>query len=174
MADFTISSGDYLRPYRSPWGQFPMAYAGESTGATFLYGDVLELSTVVSTNYHRVVRASTSGSTCISTSIVGVAAAPASSVQDTQIPYYEANRNVEIYGRTRGGLLASTNVNASYGLFRDSTKNVWLVDLGNVVDTSVRVLVTRLVDAVGDSGGAVLFKFGSTNSTQGCIALQPK
>ena len=173
MADFVISSGDYFRPYRTPWGSFPIAYAPESTGATFLYGDVLELSTVVSTNHHRVVRASTSGSTCISTSIVGVAAAPASSVQDQSVPYYPANRNVEFWGRTRGGLLQSSVVDSSYGLFRDSTKNVWLVDLGNRVDTSCRVLVTPLVAAVAASGGAVLFKFGSTNSTLSAIALQP-
>ena len=173
MADFTISSGDYIRPYKSPWGSFPMNSIGESTGATFLYGDVLELSTVVSTNHHRAVRASTSGSTCISTSIIGIAATAASSVQDTPISYYEANRNVDFWARTRGGLLQSSCVDSSYGLFRDSTKNVWLVDLGNRVDTSCRVLVTKLVDAVADSGGAVLFRFGSTNSTLSAIALQP-
>lgn len=174
MADIAISSGDYLRPYRSPWGSFPIKSAIESTGASFILGDVIEFSTKVSTNYHRVERASTSGSTCISTSIVGVAAAAASSVQGTKIPYWEPNPNVEFWGRTRGGTLQSTCVNSCYGLFRDSSKNVWLVDFGNSVDTSVRVMVTELVDAVGDSGGAVLFKFGSTNSTLGAIALQPR
>ena len=56
----------------------------------------------------------------------------------------------------------------SYGLFRDSSKNVTLIDLGNTQSTSLRVMVTELIDAVGDSGGAVIFKFGcpagSTNT----------
>lgn len=171
VADFTISSGDYIRPYRSPWGAFPIKRGLESSAQSYIYGDVLELDDAVGTSAHRLTRASTSGSTCTSLSIVGISAGPASSVMDASAPYYEANPSVEFWGRTKLGVLGSSCVGNSYGLARDSTKNVWLVDFGNKVDTSVRVIVTELVDAVGDSGGAVLFHFGSTNSTESGLAF---
>lgn len=165
MADWAISSGDYIKPYRSPWGQPAMRFGPESTSQTFFYGDVVELDHSVSTSANRIRQASTSGSTITSTAIVGVAAAPASSVVDQKVPYYEASPFNEFIGRTRGGTLALANVGLSYGLFRDSSKNVTLVDLGNTQSTSQRVIVTELVDAVGDSGGLVVFKFGCPNGS---------
>lgn len=172
MADFTISSADYIRPRRSPLGSPPVMGLKESTGQSFVFGDLLELDSLVATSAHRVARASTSGSTCISTSIVGIAAGAASSVLDTLIPVFEANRNVEFIGRSRGSTLASTNVGKEYGLFRDSSKNVWLVDLGNTQSTSARVTVTELIDSPGDSGGLVAFKFTIRNSTNIVFAFQ--
>ena len=109
--------------------------------------------------------ASTSGSTVTSAAIVSVAAEPASSVEGTARIFYEANPNVEFWGRTRGATLQSSNLFTAYGLFRDSSKDVFLVDLGNAASTSERVIVTELIDSTGDSGGAVAFKFGSYNST---------
>jgi hypothetical protein len=165
MADFTISSGDYLRPYRSPWGSHPIRSLPESLSQTYRYGDVLERVAEGSTNAGRLALASTSGSTVTSTAIVGVAAEGASSVTAAKRIVYAANPNVEFWGRTRGATLASSNVDKAYGLFRDSSKNVFLVDLGNAASTSERVIITELIDAEGDSGGAVAFKFGTYNST---------
>lgn len=165
MADFTISSGDFIRPYRTP---AEVLSAPESTNQVFRFGDVVQLDKGVSTSAHRVARASTSGSTCISTSILGIAGNAASSVVDTQLSVFAASNRNEFWARTRGGLLAGATVGAYYGLFRDSSKNVWLVDLGNTQSTSLRVQVTGLLDAIGDSGGAVTMKFGlpagSTNT----------
>jgi len=165
MADFTISSGDYVRPYRSPWGSHPIRSLAESVSQTFRFGDVVERVADGSTNAGRMALASTSGSTVTSTMVLGVAAEPASSVAGTKRIYYTANPHVEFWARTRGGTLASSNVNKAYGLFRDSTKNVFLVDIANAASTSERVIVTELLDAEGDSGGAVAFSFGTYNST---------
>ena len=165
MADYVISSGDAIRPLRNPLGQFVIESLGESTSQVFVYGDVLEIDRNVSTSSHRVKRASTSGSTVTSTTIVGVAAQGASSNVDQRVPFYSANSLNTFWGRTRGGVLASSNIGSGYGLFRDSTKNVFLVDLGNGVSTSVRVIVTDFVDQLGDSGGAVAFRFGTFDST---------
>jgi hypothetical protein len=165
MADFTISSGDYVRPYRSPWGSHPVRSLPESVSQTYRYGDVLERVSDGSTNAGRLALASTSGSTVTSTAIVGVAAEGASSVTAAKRIFYVANPHVEFWGRTRGATLASSNVGKAYGLFRESTKNVFLVDLGNAASTSERVIVTELIDAEGDSGGAVAFAFGTYNST---------
>ena len=170
MADITVSSGDYIRPHRNPYGSPEVRYMPEAPGQSFRFGDVVQQSSAASTEINQLAVASTSGSTCLSTSIVGIAAGNASSVQYTKIPFYSANPNNEFWARTRGGTLAATNVGASFGLFRHATHtNVWLVDLGNTQSTSQRVLVTELIDAVGDSGGAVAFKFGcartAANST---------
>lgn len=173
MADYTISSGDYIKPYRCPWGQIEMRSAPESTAQTFVYGDVLELDKGTSSGANRVRRASTTGSTCNSTAIVGVAAQAASSNVTQTVSYYTASPSNEFEGRTRGGLLALSNVGAEFGLFRDSTKNVWLVDLGNTQSTSARVIVTELIDQVGDSGGMVAFKFGTHNSTNIIFGFGP-
>lgn len=170
MADITVSSADYIRPFRSPWGQPEVRYMPEAPSQSFKYGDVVQQSSAASTEVNQLAIASTSGSTCVSTTIVGIAMAPASSVQYTKIPFACATPNNEFWARTRGGTLAATNIGAGFGLFRHATHtNVWLVDLGNTQSTSLRVVVTELIDAVGDSGGAVLFKFGcprtAANST---------
>lgn len=158
--NFTISSGDYIRPYRSPWGSHPIKKAPEAAAQTYRFGAVLQ-----NTSSGQVNIASTSGSTVTSTAIVGVAAEPASSVEGTARIFYEANPNVEFWGRTRGATLQSSNLFKPYGLWRDSSKDVFLVDLENAASTSERVIVTELIDSTGDSGGAVAFKFGTYNST---------
>lgn len=165
MADWVISSGDYIKPFRNAYGQVAVRTGPESTAQTFVYGSVLELDHGVSTSANRIREASTSGSTLTSTAIVGVAAQPASSVVDQAVSYYSCEPQNEFIGRTRGGTLALTTVGLSFGLFKDSTKNVTLIDLGNAVSTSQRVVVTGLVDAVGDSGGLVTFKFGCPNGS---------
>ena len=170
MADITVSSADHIRPLRSPFGQCEIRYMPESTVQSFRIGDVVEQDSRVSTSINQLAIASTSGSTCTSTAIVGIAAGPASSVQGTNIGFYSATPLNEFWARTRGGTLAASNVGAGFGLFRHATHtNVWLVDLGNAQSTSIRVTVTSLIDDVGDSGGAVSFKFGcprtAANST---------
>jgi hypothetical protein len=165
MADWAISSGDYIKPHRSPWGQLAVRQGPESTAQAFKYGDVLELDHGVSTGANRIRQASTTDSTINSTAIVGVACGPASGVVDAAVSYFEASPFNEFTARTRGGTLALANVGLSYGLFRDSSKNVTLIDLGNTQSTSLRVIVTGLIDAVGDSGGLVTFKFGCPNGS---------
>lgn len=166
MADFTISSGDYMRPYRLQGASAGELTNGpESTGQSFKRGDLLELDVDVSTSSHRLALATVSASTVTSTSLIGVAAEGASSAVDATIIYWPITPQIEFMARTRGGTLAQTNVGTAYGLFRDSTKNVCGVDLANTQSTSLRVVVTGLVDAVGDSGGYVRFKFGTPVGT---------
>lgn len=165
MADWAISSGDYIKPYRSPWGQPEIRFGPESTSQTFVYGDVVRIDRGVSTGANRIAKASTTGSTINDTAIVGVAAQPASSNVEQKVSYYAASPFNEFTGRTRGGTLALANVGNFYGLFYDSSKKVTLIDLGNTQSTSLRVCVTELIDAVGDSGGLVAFKFGCPNGS---------
>lgn len=169
MANFTLSSGDYIRPRSSPWGATEIRYVAESTAQSFKYGAVIENDLDASTAAGRAALTTLSNSTVTSTSIIGVAAQAASSVVNTKIGYYPANMNTQFWGRTIRGVLDSSCVFKAYGLAYDSTLQIHLVDLGNAVSTSERVIVTELVDAIGDSGGAVSFVFGHYNSTLLCI-----
>lgn len=171
--NFAIGVGDYMRPYRTQGSDGATIDNGpESTAQSFKVGAVLEMDSQVSTSSFRLRQALVSASTVTSTSIVGVAAEGASSVTDATRIYWRATPEQEFMARTRGGVLASTNVGLGYGIFYDSTKSVYGVDLANAQSTSVRVLVTGLIDAVGDSGGYVKFKFGQPIlSTGGFSAL---
>ena len=155
-----ISSGDYIRPYTRSGAQPEILGIGESTAQSFKYGDVLEQDSLVSTSFHRAAVAVRSNSTITSTSIIGVASAPASSVADQTIGFYSATPQNVFWARTINNTLQSTNVGGFYGLAKDTTNNVTLVDLGNAASTSLRVCITGLIDPIGDSGGAVTFKFG--------------
>ena len=161
MADWTISSGDYMRPYKMQCGDAAsLQSAPESTAQSFLLGALVELDTQVSTSSHRLRAALRSASTITSTGIVGIAAEAASSVTDATRIFWPVRPDIEYMARTRGSTITSSNIGLGYGIFFDSTKNVCGVDLANTQSTSVRVVVTGLIDAAGDSGGYVRFKFG--------------
>ncbi len=166
MADWTISSGDYMRPYKTQGGDGVALQAGpESTAQSWVVGSLLELDSQVATSNFRLRQALRSNSTITSTSLIGIAAEPASSNTDQTRIYWPIVPNVEYCARTRGSTITSTNVGQPYGLFFDSTKNVYGVDLANQVSTSLHVVITGLIDAVGDSGGYVRFKFGTPAGT---------
>lgn len=174
MTDIVLSSGDIMRPYRSPWGAFPTRGMKLSTGNSSIgifIGRVVQID-VNSTSFQDcIVPSSLSSGTIVSTAIVGVAAenpnAPLAStnVQGTVIPVWEANPNVEFRARTRGGLLNSTIVGQLKNLDWDSTLNIQLVNVGaGALATPLpRVVVTGLLDNSGDSGGAVTCRFVTAN-----------
>lgn len=161
MANWTISSGDYMRPYRTVGADAgTMNFGPESTAQSFLVGSLLEMDSQVSSSAFRLRQALRSNSTVTSTALIGVAAEGASSVTDATRIYWPITPATEFMARTRGDLIQSTTVGMPYGVFFDSTKNVYGVDLANAQSTSLRVVVTGLIDAAGDSGGYVKFKFG--------------
>jgi hypothetical protein len=170
--NWVISSGDYMRPYRTQGADAATIDNGpESTAQSFLVGALLERDSQVATSAFRLRQAVVSASTVTSTSICGVAAEGASSVTDATRIFWAISPQQEFMARTRGINIASTHVGLGYGIFFDSTKNVYGVDLANVQSTSVRVVVTGLIDAVGDSGGYVRFKFGQPILSTGGFAF---
>ena len=155
-----------MRPWRDRLPGGTIESGQESTAQAYLVGDLLEMdSQVASTSGFRLRIALRSASTITSTSLIGVAAEPASSVTDATRIYWPINPQTEFCARTRGSTITSSNIGQAYGLFKDSTKNVCGVDLANQVSTSLRVVITRLIDAAGDSGGYVGFKFGTPAGT---------
>lgn len=175
MTDFVLSAGNTMRPWRSPWGSFPIRTMKLSTGISTL---IIRVGTVVgldpnSTSFADCIVPSSQNSslaTLVSTAIVGVAAEgpgaaggnPSSTnTQGTLCQVWEANPLVEFRAHTRNGLLNSTCVGQAKELVWDSTLNITLVNIGasSLATPQPRVLITELVDNSGDSGGAVLFKF---------------
>lgn len=185
MTDFVLSSGNIMKPYRSPWGAFPTKGMALSTGIS---SNVIRIGMVVgldvnSTAYQNcIVPSSLSSGTIVSTAIVGIAAESPGAVngnsgvgstnsQGTVCMVWEANPNVEFRANTRGGLLNSTIVGQEKNLDYDSTLNIVLVNVGAgaLATAQPRVVVTGLLDASGDSGGAVVCRF--INSSASVLAF---
>jgi hypothetical protein len=151
MADVTLSSGHGPRPFRSAFGQAPIYDGLEVAASTFRAGNLLEQA--ATTNSHRVRLMSTN-----SVTIVGIAAAPASSVQDTRIPIYEANPHVEFLGAVKEAI-ASTLVGARRSFAYDSTLGIHYIDQNA---TGASVVITGLQTDLGSTNGFVTFRFLST------------
>lgn len=148
MAQVDLSSGHGPVPYRSPFGQTPMFGGLEVAASTFRAGNLLEQA--ATTNSHRVRIASSN-----STTLVGIAAAPASSVQDTVIPIWEANPAVEFKAAVKE-TIASTLVGARRSWAYDSTLGIHYIDQNA---TGASVVITGLLTDLGTSNGFVTFRF---------------
>lgn len=180
MADFSLSSASYVRPFKSPWGSFPIrtlpASTGLSSAGAISVGQVVTLDyRGVSTSFHKVYGSTASGGFgTVSTmgAVVGIAGSSASASTDHNkaITIFDANPNVEFRAVTKGATLLSSLVGSARTLSWDSSLSIHYVDVGASTAADNRVLVTQLIDAVGDSGGQVAFKFmrqplGSTSNS---------
>lgn len=191
MTDFVLSSGNTIRPHRSPWGAYPVRTMKLSTGVSsnqIYIGSVVGLDqTAASTAFGDCVQKIAQSSRSLNPaagSIVGISAeTPSSSVPGSgfnlgsttpgaqgSIVVWEANPNVEFKAWTRFGLLTSTIVGVIKELTRDTTLNIDLVNLSasSLATPANCVIVTGLIDNSGDSGGAVTFRF---NTSSGYLAF---
>lgn len=167
MADFVLSSGSICRPFRSPWGAFPIRHMPLSSGVSSVaihVGRVVSLDATTDTNASQIQASSQTAGVVMSTLIVGVAAeAPhlpgSTTTRGTEIAVWEANPMVEFRAQTQGANLISSQVGKTKALVWDSTLTIHKVDLSNSTLINQRVVITELLDAEGDSGGAVAFKF---------------
>ena len=160
MSSNSASAGSIIQPYRSPWGAFPIHHYPENNGSTFALGHIVMQSTRASTASNKIEE-----SPVDSTRIVGVAAAPASSVAGTEIPVWEANPLVEFKAWAKGTLTAE-NVGNSYGFAYDSTLGIFYVDLTESTVTKVRALITEMLDSTGYVDGWVAFRFRTQDDAE--------
>lgn len=179
MTDIALSSGNIMRPYRSPWGSFPIRNIACSTGVStniIRIGQVVQLDVNSTAFQNCVLPSSLSSAVVVSTAIVGIAAEspglnlspPVGGTMTSTspggtpvIPVWEANPNVEFRVNTRKGLLNSTLVGQYRDIEWDSTLNIHLVNVGaaQLTTPQPRVVITGLIDNVGDSGGAITVRF---------------
>ena len=172
MAQYTPSSGNYCRPVRSPWGNFPVrGFQPISTSLQLSPGQLLTLGTAGSTDTHRVI-ADVTGSKAgqAAVRIVGIcaevyAATPNSSATTPNtVSVWEANPNVEFMAVTTGAALASSQVGKRCPLTWDSTLRIEIIDLAISTATDARVVITGILPGLtgnvdGDSGGYASFRF---------------
>jgi hypothetical protein len=170
MADYTLSSRDRIRPYRSRAGSPRTVTKDASTSVStslIALGDVVQFD-ATSTATHRVVRSSTGTlGGILSTNYVGVAAqADASDGSTTGLG--EGKRPISIWAADpqtefkfpAEGTLAATLVNAARALKWDSTLGIHVVALGNSTAAVLPVVITEVFN-VGDTNGYVAGRFAA-------------
>src|SRR5262245_9405751 len=176
MADITPGAADYVRPHRTPWGGFHTRTMQLSTGISSVVlnvGMIVQLDPNTATNGNLIVPSSLTSNTVASTQTVGVVAENSTAIggknaQFTQVPVWDANPQCEFRARTRNGLLQSTLVGShAHAILWDSTLRIHLINVGAscVAGLVGYVTITELIDNVGDSGGAVAFKFNPRDAT---------
>jgi hypothetical protein len=143
-----------------------------SSAGSITQGQVVALDyRGVSTSFHKVYGVTFSSFATVSTQgpVAGIAGSShaANSEHLALVTVYEANPMVEFKAVTKGATLESSHVGSARTLAWDSTLSITYVDLGASTAADNRVLVTDLVDDIGDSGGFVAFRFlsGDYNST---------
>ena len=175
MADFTLSSGNVCKPFRSPWGAFPTRGFKVSTGAssaTIHEGRpvTLDYTEAGNTSNAGYVKASTGDNTFYLAGIAaGTISGSSATVGVTEVSVWEANPMVEFKAVTKGGTVQSSHIGLTKTLHWDSTLNIAYVDLGASTATDHRVVVTGYAGdyAQGDSGGYASFRFISDLRSQG-------
>ena len=178
MAQYTPSSGDYVRPYRSPWGAFPTRqFPVQSTNAQIELGTMLTLSTAAAVGgVAQFAGLPSTGAGGLATfNLLGitaekVAAATSSAVGPQTVACWEPNPLVEFKATTIGGAQASSVIGLRKALQYDSTLKIHRIDLTASTATDWRVVITQNLGAEGDSGGYMAFRFsghlaGQINST---------
>ena len=179
MADFTLSSGNVCKPFRSPWGAFPTRGFKVSTGvssATIHEGRpvTLDYTEAGNTSNAGYVKASTGDNTFYLAGIAaGTISGSSATVGVTEVSVWEANPMVEFKAVTKGATLDLAQVGLHKKLMRDSTLDIEYVDLSASTAADWRVVITGLIDGVGDSGGYVSFRFLSrlTENTGSSVAI---
>lgn len=160
MTDFALSSLAGIRPFRCPWGAFPIRTINPISTATIYNGNIVTLNYTGSTSAGQVIPV-TAGTGFFYT--VGVSSEKfvftSSGVASSAVAVWEANPNCEFRAVTQGAVLASSNIGLRKKIMWDSTLNIHFIDLTASTATDWRCVITGLIDAEGDSGGAVSFRF---------------
>lgn len=171
MADITLSSATYVRPYTANHGTPRIRYYQESTYAStapIAYGNVVTFDEAEATAAHRVVRGSTAAGRLLSTGIVGIAAEASTGVPNPPgssrvLGVYVADGQTEFLFPFKG-TVASSHVGALIDLNWDSTDNYHYLDATSTA-ASARVYVTEIPNEAtvnGDTNGFYVGQFVST------------
>lgn len=148
MATLTVTSADYIRPYR---GTARIRTFPEGASQTFKKGDPLKFGADAG-HENRVIVCGADP-----TLIIGFAAGDASGTTDEPVSVWLAEVGAEFIGRVQNtGALDQTQLAAAgYGIVADGTNDIWRVDLS---ETTTKVVhITELIDADADVNGRVAF-----------------
>lgn len=176
MADIVLSSGSICKPHRSPWGAFPTRTFGVSTGTSsngVILGRrvTLDYTEAGNTTNAAYVKGSSAINHFYLAGVVAENGNQSSAVASTPVSVWECNPLVEFKAASINGTLQSSHVGLTKKLMFDSTLNIEVVDLTASTAADHRVVITQLLDNVGDSGGYVAFRFVPNRADQGSTVL---
>lgn len=151
MATLTVSSGDFIRPYK---GRGKIKWFPVAASQTILVGTPVQLSTT-SDKGNEIKKSAADPTT--DRGLVGFAAeaittgASVSATTD-RIPVWVASGENEFIVRAQDtGTLDNDDISVEYGIVEDSTNGIWRLDRS---ETSAKVFrVLELLDAHGDVNG---------------------
>ena len=175
MADITLSSNSYIKPYRAAKGSALVRHIMGSTFAansSIVIGDVVVSDTNSgSTAPYMMIRMIGTG-TAPSTAIYGIAAGNVTHDGSTGVtgaagpttaktPVWIAERDSEFVSVTKTAGTNSTSIGRLASLKRDSTLGIWYADLANSTAGDAIVRITGVLNP-GDTNGLVTWRFIST------------
>jgi hypothetical protein len=173
MADITLSSGNTCMPFRSPWGSHNVREFAVSSGvssAAIRIGRPVTLDYTEADNTSNTmhVKASSADATFYLAGIAAGSVSGSSAVNGvTTVSVWEANPMLEFKAVTKFGTLQSSQVGLTKTLHWDSSLAIAYVDLSASTAADHRVVLTDLIDAQGDSGGYVAFRYIHNSFRQG-------
>lgn len=150
MAARTVTSADYIRPFRGP---VRLRTFKEGASQTFKKGYMLKFGADAG-HEERVIVVGADP-----TLVVGVAAQDASGVTDADVSVWLAEPGAEFQGvvQDTGALDQTQLAAAGYGMIADATNLIHRIDLS---ETTAKVVhITQLIDADADTNGRVVFHF---------------
>ena len=146
MATLLVTSRNIARPVRFS----RLAYYPEGAGQTFKLGQLVAIA----------AGAAVAGATDPTAgTLIGLAAEAATGVTGNMVGVWVADQNTEFIANLQDtGAIAAADLGSLVGVVVDAAKgNILRVDKSDTTNT--RVVITRLVDAVGDINGRVEFRF---------------
>lgn len=153
---YTVSSGDFIRPYKS---RPRIQHFPEAASQTFKMGEPLIMDAAATEN--RVKVAANQPTTLI----VGIAAADASGVTGALVPVWCATQDAVFRAVGKAAqALDYTDLSVGLALLKDATNVIWYIDNTDTTHDAV-VPITIIAPAVqGDFQGYYSFRFAAAAS----------
>jgi hypothetical protein len=148
MAAFTLSAGDYPRPYRHN----RIEYFREGPSQSFAIGDLLILNTTADKGDQVKI----SGADPASGTVVGIAAEAASGTENTLVGVYVLDPLAEFL-IVNNAALDYDHVGDEYGIVSDATAK-WLLDSSETTAKVFRVVKLAPGYTHGDTNGKYVVK----------------
>lgn len=154
---FVASKGGYIRPFRN----VRLRYFPEAASQTFKIGDPL----IKQTTADKGNQVKISGTDPTTGTVVGFAAAVASTVEGTSVPVWMLDEQSEFLVHIQNAAtLDNDDIGVDYGIVADATNLIWRVD-----NTETTSIVLCPVDfGPKPDGSAGKCAHGDTNGTYVC------
>jgi hypothetical protein len=159
MATIGVGTNSHMRP--RDMSKVQIKYYPEAASQSFKAGHLVILSS------GKVTKAASDPA---ANTILGIAAQAATGTTDSPIGVYVADVTSEYIAHVEASAVtAVTDIGVGYGIVLDGTYDVFRVDKSDT--TNKKVVITEILDAVGDTNGRVVFHFQAAALLPGVLAI---